>query len=372
MGKHNFIKAAAIISAMMVTVPVGVNAATGGEFFQRIWGNIGRENVSQHVEIEVEEAKGTSYEVTYPEIEYAPVDETKALELIGDQISFTPVEAKMGDTTITVLSVVYDGNGIVAEYTLQRDGGVNCFNYSKLTNEAKGAVLNESVPFNFCFVEGSGKIYVDIDKSTEDKLYCYEYMADEYSGFESVAAELGIEPIKDHITLWIQEYAGPLINRQDDSYITSTREIEIPVKDRIAKKVFMNKTGEKVEVSPISMKLFAGGTTGYANTVEAGQEVVVDENEMLMNGTAIDEDVMPEVESCADTTYFIGINYKDGSNYVVMETSIPSVYSCDIEKANYQYICGTIDNNMILLFNRLVDTDQIESIQVNEDIYTIK
>lgn len=124
--------------------------------------------------IESEESKGTSYEVTYPQIEYTPLDEAKAHDLIGNQVSSTPVEVKMGDTTINVLSVVRDKNAIVAEYTLRREGGVNCFHYSGLTNEAKGAVLNENVNFKFFFKEGSGKIYVDQSRSTNDVLYCRE------------------------------------------------------------------------------------------------------------------------------------------------------------------------------------------------------
>lgn len=337
MGSQKVAKAAAIMAAMMITVPVGVNAATGGDLFQRIWGNAGKENVSQHMVMETEEAKGTSYEVTYPEIEYAQVDDAKAMELIGNQISFEPVEVQMGDTTIKISSVVWDGNGIVAEYTLHRDGGVNCFNYSQLTNEGKGAVLNESVPFNFCFNEGSGKIFVDQAKSTEDTLYCYEYMVDNFSSLESATSELGITPIEDHITLWVQEYAGPAIevSDHDDSYITSTREIKVPVKDKVATTTFTSASGKNAEVSPLAMKVFS------------------DCEEVAM-----------------DVTYFVAITYKDGSQYTVMEREIPGIHDCATEKASYQYTCGTIDNNLIFLFNRLVDTDQIESIQVNDTVYT--
>ena len=139
-------------------------------------------------------------------------------------------------------------------------------------------------------------------------------MADTYSSFESMASELGIEPITDHVTLEILEYAGPVLCAGE-------------------------KDGETIEVSPISLKV---------NCDDESSEISM------------------------DVTYFIGINYKDGSNYVVLERNVPDLHGCSTATANYQYICGTIDNDIILLFNRLVNTDRIQSIQVNDTIYTLR
>ena len=47
-------------------------------------------------------------------------------------------------------------------------------------------------------------------------------------------------------------------------------------------------------------------------------------------------------------------------------------YSCDVEKDNTAYSCGTLTGEYVMLFNRLVDTDQISSITVNDVEYTLE
>ena len=42
------------------------------------------------------------------------------------------------------------------------------------------------------------------------------------------------------------------------------------------------------------------------------------------------------------------------------------------EKDNTAYSCGTLTGEYVMLFNRLVDTDQISSITVNDVEYTLE
>lgn len=349
--KADALKAAAAVLITMIVLPVGVNAAMNGELFKRIWGSQGKEDIESHTEVMIEESKGTEIETTFPKVEYEDMDESRADELLGKNISFTSVSETMGDTTIDVLSVVYDGNAIVAEYTLSRKGGVNCFDYGQIQNECKGAVLREDIPFRFNFKEGSGKIFVDLARSDDERLYCYEYMADEYTMLGSAASELGFKPVTDHVSLCIEEFSEPLSDFIDtaenyEDYLTDSREISIPLEEKVAVSSFANAKGEVLEISPISMKTPAAYTSDEDGTVF--------EDELRI--------------------YHVSISYKDGSRYLVLDENIPYdpelANRCAVETANYQYIVGGIDGDFVILFNRLVDTEAIESITVNDTIYT--
>ena len=352
LNKHNAgaLKAAAAVLIALIVLPLGVNAAMNGELFKRIWGTQGKEDIEPHVESMVEEAKGTEIETAFPKIEYEDIDESKAEELIGKNVSFTTVSETMGDTTIDVLSVVYDGNAIVAEYIISRKGGVNCFDYSQIRNECKGALLREDVPFRFWFKEGSGKIYVDLARSDDERLYCYEYMADEHTMLGSAAAGMGYGAITDHVSLCIEEFSEPISNFIDkdedyEKYLTDSREISIPLKEKVETSSLVDANGEVLEVSPISMKTPAAYKGG-------------------MDGTVIEDELF---------IYHVSINYKDGSSYTVLDENIPHdpalADRCAVETANYQYIVGGIDGDFIIIFNRLVDTGAIESITVNDTTY---
>ena len=222
------VKVAAAAAAVVVASPFVVNAATGGELFNRLWGNEGKKNVETHNEVVVEDGKyddkgnPVTYEVTMPKIEYVAQNPEVAERLLAGKYTTEPVSTTIGDTTITVETVVRDGMGIVAAYTVERAKGVNCYVYSQEENEAKGAFFNEDQNIMFGFQEGHGKIWVDLEKSTDTKLYCYEYMFEDYTVFGSEFAK----PITDHITLYCVEFNDTRTNiektlteKGDTSYI---------------------------------------------------------------------------------------------------------------------------------------------------------
>lgn len=326
------IKIAAAAAAVVVASPFAVNAATGGELFNRLWGNEGKTNVDVHEVTFVEEGKTrddgnpVTHNVTMPRIEYVEQDPETAARLIGNSITTEPVVCTAGDTTITVESVVRDGMGIVAAYTVEREAGVNCFVFSQLDNEAKGAWFSEDQNIFFGFEEGSGKIWVDLERSTDTKLYCYEYMCEN----SAISSYHGSAPVSDHITLLTQEYsmtrreAAELVTEKGDtSFILEENEYVIPVADKLDSKMFTCADGGYVRVSPIAMQWDSTG------------------------GTEIKGECIDIVES-------VKITYKDGSEYLIF----------DDLTANYGYICGS-DAGFIALFNRLADVGNIASVTIN-------
>lgn len=111
----------------------------------------------------------------------------------------------------------------------------------------------------------------------------------------------------------------------------------------VAETTFVNPAGGKIKVSPLSLKVDMSKGFGLSE-VQAADPV-----------------------NC----YYVAINYKDGTNYVVMESNADGRHSCDVEKDNTAYSCGTLTGEYVMLFNRLVDTDQISSITVNDVEYTL-
>ena len=70
------------------------------------------------------------------------------------------------------------------------------------------------------------------------------------------------------------------------------------------------------------------------------------------------------------SAYKIVITYRDGSTYTVLEHEYPDVYACDEYIDNTSYSCGSLDNEFLLIFNRLVDPEDVVSVTVNGIEYT--
>ncbi|MDE6432780.1 MAG: hypothetical protein K2L07_00955 [Lachnospiraceae bacterium] len=337
--KRNYAKVAVAATIAVISAPLIANAATGGEFFNRLWGNQGKKDVESHQEELFDEEKGTSCIVTYPKREYVDVEPEKAEALIGDHVSHEQVVKEFGDTKLTILSAVSDGQSAVVEFTLEREGGVNALNYSQLDNEAKGAWFSEETDFYFQFVDFSGSIYVDMDKSTADKLYCYDYMTADNGG-------------KKEIILKTYEYPctrGEWIHADDQAYNeymskTKEEEIAVPLSEEVAKVQYVNAEGGLIRISPLSMRVDMG--TGLGLTTEEAYD--------------------------PGNLYYAAIHYKDGTEYIIMDKNWHDAHSCDVEIDNTSYVCGDLTHHVTCNFNRLVDVDNIASITVNETEYTLE
>ena len=338
------VRIAVIAAAMIVAAPFAVNAATGGEFFDSLfgglWGNTGKQNVESHQVSIIESGKTDDkgnpvvHKDIMPKIEYVAQDPQVAERLIGGRYTTQPVTATISDTTITVETVVRDGMGIVVAYTVEREDGVNCFNYSQFDNEAKGAWFNDDQNIVFGFNEGTGKIWVDLSRSTKTKLYCYEYLCDNIALY----ANPDIPGITDHISLTMQEYT--MTRREIDkqirekgqfNYVKEEKTVDIPIADKLDSKSFGSSDMGTLKISPIAMQWDCTGSTVEGEPFDAVTQ--------------------------------IRITYKDGSEYLIYDQEKPV--------ASYGYICGN-KNGFIVLFNRLVDTDNIAKITINNSDFTVK
>lgn len=327
-GKTGIIKAAAVIF-LFLTVPVLAATASGSEFFSRIWGVTGKKNIESHTEEVYDEQKKDTYAVTYPQRDYTDDYLDKAGELIGDAVAYRPVAREIGDTRLTVLALVCDGNAAVVEFTLEREGGVNCLEYSQLDNESKGAWFAPDCPFYFRVAEGNENIYVDLDKSTQEKLYCYDYITLDSPEKEVNGLTIQICKLSD-----TEEVVS-----EDMEEVTD--EVFVPIQKKVESRAYVNGEGGSAGLSPISMKIDVTDGLGLSD------------------------------EQAYDPwhVYYVSVNYKDGTNYVVHEHEIEGIHSCEAEIDNASYTCGGADGRLTFVFNRLVDIENVESIVVNEAVY---
>lgn len=321
-----WVKAAAMF-LLVISTPVIMSAASGSEFFGRIWGTLGRENIESHEEILQDEEKGTSFLVTYPKREYTDEGLEKAEELMGEGVSYKSLVKEIGDTRLTVLGAAYDGNAAVVEFTLEREGGITGVLYGQLYNESKGAWFTEDAPFRLSFKDCSENIFVDLDKSTKEMLYCYAYLVTDLSD-QRAGIPMEIYRRQDEET--------------DGEQQTDT--VLIPIQGQAEKKQYVNEDGGILGLSPMSMDIDCKVGLGLS------QEQAYD----------------------PWYVYYAAVNYKDGRVYVVHEHGIEGLHSCEVDIDNTSYACGTQDNHMVFVFNRLVDTGDVESVVVNKTVYELK
>ena len=337
--RKQYAKVAVFVGVLVLASPFVVNAATNGALFERIWGNAGKEDIASHNEILYDAEKDKEITVTYPARDYVEVDEEQAKELIGDNVSYEPIVEQIGDTTLTILSTVYDGNSAVVEFTLEREGRVNALNYSQLDNEAKGAWLSDGYTFWFHYKDCRKNMYVDLEKSTGEKLYCYDYLV----AFDGMSM----------LNLEILEYPNGkgnyVIGEEED---IKTRQVLVPLGEKVTSSQFVNADGGIIIISPMSM------------TIDMNIGLGLDENEVVDPGSI----------------YYVNIQYKDGSSYLVIDdegytytedgTKI-ILNNPDVIVNNTSYACGTLGNEFILEFNRLVSIGMIDTITVNEVTYKL-
>lgn len=351
--------AVAAATILVIGTPFAVNAATNGAFFASLWGTEGKTNIPNHTVTVVEsekirnDGKPVTHTFDMPKVEFADMDPDKAEALLKGKLMTNPVVKEFGGYKFSVLAVARDGNGIAVEYTIENEKGVNLLNFSQLHNETKGASTNEDQNFMYYFGAGPGKTYVDMSKSTSTKIFCREYMSDvdflskytdpDHAEFPTDAGmKLHIIEFKDTMTSYYKANQDPFKNIKDQ--VT----VDIPFADKIEMSEVKSADGDTIKISPISMKL-----TGSAK---------------LYGKNAYGDDFDPEFSEGVDHLQSIKITYKDGSEYNVY-------YGGDKNGkgavANYAYIVGEKES-ISILFNRLVDTNNISKITVNGIEFNVK
>lgn len=351
--------AVAAATVLVIGTPFAVNAATNGAFFASLWGTEGKTNIPNHTVTVVEsekirnDGKPVTHTFDMPKVEFADMDPDKAEALLKGKLMTNPVVKEFGGYKFSVLAVARDGNGIAVEYTIENEKGVNLLNFSQLHNETKGASTNEDQNFMYYFGAGPGKTYVDMSKSTSTKIFCREYMSDvdflskytdpDHAEFPTDAGmKLHIIEFKDTMTSYYKANQDPFKNIKDQ--VT----VDIPFAGKIDMSEVKSTDGDTIKISPISMKL-----TGSAK---------------LYGKNAYGDDFDPEFSEGVDHLQSIKITYKDGSEYNVY-------YGGDKNGkgavANYAYIVGEKES-ISILFNRLVDTNNISKITVNGIEFNVK
>ena len=327
--------------ALLIATPFAVNAATDGELFERIWGILGKKDVEAHQEPVYEAEKDSSYYIAYPARNYAELDPETAKALIGDCVEELSLSQEVDGTTITLLSAVRDDHSAVVALTLEKEGGVDILNYSQLDNESKGAWFSDNSTFLFSIGNG-GNLYVDLDKSTDDKLYCYDYVPLNTFGNGSLRMEIVQYPctLGERDALLAEAYGSERAQAVESG--TKTTELRIPCENRLGSTAFTNAGGGRIEMSPISMNIDMN--TGLGLTAEQAYDPY--------------------------SAYKICITFSDGSTYTVIEHEYPEVYDCGEYIDNTSYSCGSTDNHYLLIFNRLVNPEDVISVTVNGVGYT--
>lgn len=328
--KKNLHVAAAVAAIVCCAVPTVVYASVKTGFFEGMFGNTTKKSTDV-IHTEIDDGKGGKVAVDIPSKEYVAVDEEKADELIGQWVMGEPIVKKIGDHTLTIESFAYDKNGALLYFTLGREGGVKALAGNEETNLTKGAVFTDEADFYFSLnckddIFAGENIYIDMEKSTDEMLYCSEYILWSDSLKEGDIPQLSIE--KYPCTRG-EMYAVSEEEFQEISAEIQTETVALPVKGQIPVKSIDLGEGGYLEYSPVSLSVDMSKGMGLS------------------------------AEEAQDPYYlqYLEIRYKDGSSYIVS----------DREKCieNNGYVFG-VDTWYKTALNRLVDTDEIAEIIVNE------
>lgn len=314
--------AAAALAVLCIALPVAAYASAKTEFFQAMFGNSTKKS-NEVMQKEIDNGKGSKTTVTIPSKEYVPVDETEAEKILGEWVMDEPIQKKIGSHTLTIQNFVYDKNGALMYFTLEREGGVTALSGNQETNMAKGAFFTEESDFHFiCETEkgiiGYSNIYVDTVKSIPDKMYCSAYIL-----WGGQTLEDGDIPY-----LRLDTYPGPRKELDEDTEPT-TEKIPLTDKAPIPMEVIDLREERYLEYSPISI------------TVN------------MAKGFGLSADEAKDPYSLK----YMAIRYKDGSVYVISDR--------ENNIANDGYVLGS-ETYYKTIFNRLVNTDSIEEILVND------
>lgn len=384
-------------AAALVVVPVSAWAvASNADFFAGAFGSNARESVQAHDEVQ-EYKDGKPVTVTYPTREYVEADIDAAEELLGPYTSTEETKVAIGDHTLTIQSAVRDKDTMVVGYTLERQGGVTALQWDELTNQGKGAYQPNDAPYFWQFVGGIdesrkaeeiaywetapypddpveqkayelGKLaaeddltynnfageatLVDPEKSTSDKLYCYAYIIFTKAPQEGAPITLQVgkrSNEKDRDSSW---WGTPCDTEQI---------VEIPVKDAISARTFSADGVGTLDVSPLSLRFEHSAEGGIVS--ESTARIKFDKkSDQLWEMSFEEYFAQCNSEVDIDACDKIVVRYKNGSEYTVLDEL------SDLD--NTTYVQGRDSRQSVWMFNRLVNPQEIESITINDVIFT--
>ena len=375
------IVAAAII--IVILIPAGVYAA--GKFFgffSGAWGGAGRES---HEEYITPAENPDDKPIKHPAVEYTDVDEDLAHKTVGEVIEELPFSVDLKGTQLTITSIVKDklGNAVI-EYTLERKGGI-LPEQGEMEKGLLNSTSNYSFSIGFGFSHtGEGYAYKDEVRSTEEKWYCYDYILKDdtsyyshidhmkeylnswlncsYDEVRNYYTELGIEfgekqyeEFLDNINNELEIYNNP---PDKDALVISYTIIKKPMED--GKYYLRSESDEYYEEHTVSFQLSdkALDIKSFISQSQSGSLIEISPISLKLSGTD-------------DGSHDIIIYFNDGTDYIVENEKYNNTYN-----SRYMYDGngdGVEDiNTLLLMFNRLVDIDNIDYITVDDEIYRLR
>lgn len=267
--------------------------------------------------------------VTMPSREYVAVDEAQAEKLVEPYVEDLNITRKIGDYTLTIINNISDGNAGVLSLKLENPNGIKAIHADEGTNEAKGAYFTQDRDFYF-YLEGADeslvadKMTIDSKKSSDT---CY-YL---YSSYVCSAKNTNL---KFHL----EQYGKPVSELKDNDMATQKEDIALGIgKMPLTSAVNPENNKEQFAYSAISLSL------------------------NLANGFGLDDEIQKEDGQTFVDPYYLKklvLKYKDGSEYTVLDENVD----------NTNYVCGEMENGdtIKIVFNRMVDWSQVETLVVND------
>lgn len=278
-------------AAVMIfcAIPAVVYAAVKTDFFEGMFGNETKQS-NAVIHKKMDDGKGKIIDSTIPAREYVAVDEAKADSLIGEWVADKQIVRKVGSHTLTIENFTYDANGALMYFTLEREGGVTALKGNSDTNLTKGAYFTEKADFMFLVessqgIPGYDNIYIDTEKSTSEKIYCYSYI------------------------LW-----GETLEEKDipqlviESYPCTRREMEGMDEREVLKKIKEEKVSlsDKGQIPTKTIDLGEDGKIIYSPI-----SISID----MTKGFGLSKE---EAEDPGNMNY-LAVQYSDGSSYIVSD-----------------------------------------------------
>lgn len=329
-GKKRFRITVAIVAAAVLCASSTIAfAAVNDGMWDNLFGNQTKADLPAKETIQTKLDK--EIPVTLPSKSFAAVDAEQAQKLLGKYAMTEPLTVKMGDHTMTINGFVYDKNGGVMSYTLERKGGVTMLKADENSNQAKGAYIDNDSSYHFYVVNGedySGEdTYVDWSQSTKERYVCTMYFAWGTPLEEGDKPQLMVSKISMSQNEWTA--AGEVDHiTSEDSYYDFGNVTTVPVTTAKAS------NGSVMEVSPFALR--------FTDTKSVETKEGFDPGDVKR----------------------LELKLKDGTSYLVNDLQ------GNVKNSGYELGAGT---GFTVVYNRLIDTKNIDSIVVNDDIvYTLQ
>lgn len=333
--QHKFPKVAAAVIVTALMVSTGVYASIRSDFFEGMFGNTTKTSTPAKP-VNIDDGKGGTVDVVVPSKEFVDVDEERASELLGNYVLEEPVVKELGEHTLTVENFLYNELGGLMYFTLEREGGVTALAGNEDTNLDKGADFTEKSDFYFIIeigeqIVGHENIYVDMQQSTAEKMYCYSYF------LWSEEIDVQQKPY-----LLIKKYPctkGEIDSMSAEEYLQmweNTVEEKVPLTEKDAVPTKTLDLGEKgtLRISPFALAFDIPQMLGLSK---------------------LDIDLW--------NVKHVEIQYKNGDSYVVEDKNE------NINNTGYVIGC---DPYYKAAFNRLVDVDEVKAVVINDQTIPVE